>query len=601
MEFGHWPILDRLLREAEGVEGFTSNTRAQAALLHALSNPEHGYWLMPPEHQQHLLSRVMALVPRIGTAPMPRETLEAVFRLWLTTEPFEAISRAVKVVGFTPRSPLPEEDLYPSDGFVGWFMKWARECDVPVAFMFWAGLAAIGSACRYNFFIDRGTELMRLQPYLIFVGEKATGKSTGLDACLEVLRHVNGLVWGWQPGEALPPLRKVHPYHINFLPEDTNQETLMRVLAPKSIPLATFIREKHSGMQDPHITESTGLLALDELTTFFGKDNWAADKRVPFLVRIFADKPYTYHTQKGGSITLAENAVGLFGCCPPDVMQNSVSPLLFQGGFLDRVMVVYRDPLPDHERRFPTARPRDPVVASQLARFLRPLTARLNREELVATREANDWFESWYMAQQEPEDRREHSVKRKANHMWKVAAWLSLSDESAPHIHARHFITAARVLNHEWFHYRRLLGHMEESNETQLMGYIERLLWRAGAVEGKTPGYMMKSELYSLMRAKKGLSPPTVRATPLLQSLLAAERIYLLQGAKSPKSRGHKTGEAYQLSREAAEDFTEQSPSVLRVLTAPHPPSDPHPDETAAPEPEALHTAPVPVLGQGEG
>jgi hypothetical protein len=124
------------------------------------------------------------------------------------------------------------------NGFIGWFLSWVRESDVPLGFYFWAAVGAIGAASRFNFFIDRGTDTLRLNHFLIFVGNKATGKSSALDAAAEVLWRANHSCWGWQPGQPIPNLNENHPWHIKFLPEDTNQETLVRVLQPSLVPLS---------------------------------------------------------------------------------------------------------------------------------------------------------------------------------------------------------------------------------------------------------------------------------------------------------------------------------------------------------------------------
>lgn len=592
VELGHWPVLDRILREAEQLSNIQRDTRAQANLLYALSNPAHGYWEIAPENQQALLSRTMALVPRLNQAKHPKTTLEAMFRLWLVPDPFEALSRAVKVGEFEPRPPQEEESIYPTDGFTGWFMTWARECDVPIAFLFWAAVSALGAACRYNFFIDRGTEPMRLNHYCLFIGEKGTGKSTGLDACCEVLRHLNGQAWGWKPGKPLPNLRETHPFHVRMLPEDTNQETLIRALAPQIVPLSNFVETKTSMMRDPHVTESTGLLALDELTTFLGHGNWAVEKRVPWLNRIIADKPYTYHTQKGGVITLTELAISLLACCPPDIMQSAVSPLLFQGGFLDRSVVVYRDPVPAEERMFPTPRPRDPLGAAQLGRFLLPLSARFHREELLATPEGLDWYNDWYKEQRDPEDVRMQSIARRGNQVWKLAGVLAMADESCPWIGLKHFMAASRVLKNEAFHYTKLLGLLEQTPDSQLMDHIEQVLLRHKAYGDQ---WMTRSELFQILRTKKGLSPPTVKALPLIQSLEASDRIDVRVGTTP-----NRKNEAYRLTRPALVDLRQRSPSGLRALPAPGQLADLHQPDIEAQELEPADTGqePEPELEQ---
>ena len=170
---------------------------------------------------------------------------------------------------------------------------------------------------------------------------------------------------------------------------------------------------------------------------------------------------------------------------------------------------------------------------------------------MLATGEANLWYEDWYSAQREALEAQEPSVKRKANHLWKLAAILAISDKSAPYIQVHHFQQAALIFEAEWVYFRMMLGILDEPPEAAQMTYIEQVLLKAGAVE---PEYMMKGELFRILRNRKGLTPPTVRAVPLLQSLEAAGRIrHLLNVTKLTNQRAN-TGEAYQLTGEAAAD-----------------------------------------------
>ncbi len=57
---------------------------------------------------------------------------------------------------------------------------------------------------------------------------------------------------------------------------------------------------------------------------------------------------------------------------------------------------------------------------------------------------------------------------------------------------------------------------------------------------------MTRRDLFQVLRFKKGLSPPTLRAVPYLESLEQAGRIRQLVNG---------THRGYQLTREAAEDL----------------------------------------------
>lgn len=550
VEFGHWPALDKLLRDAEShLPGFTADTRAQSHLIHALGRPDMGYWMLPPDARSQVVSRLTNLVPRVAACPNPREMIERLFYLYATDAPFENIARALKVVDYQPRDLTFDEHIYPTHGILGAFNYWCRESDVPLGYFFWAGVAMIGAACRYNWFIDRGTDTMRMNHYIILAGDKATGKSTAMDAALEVLRHLNAQVWGWRPGDNLPNLSKEHPFHVRLLPEDTNQETLVRCLRPGEALSKLWIPDAPSNPQLPATLpiESTGMLALDELATFLGRDTWNIAKRVPFLTRIHADKRYVYHTQSGGNILLEECAVSMLACCTPEWLKDAITPLIFSGGFMDRTLVIHREPLP--LPLFPTARPRDPLAAADIARMLVPFTRRWRREELIASPSAIRWFEDWFHRQDHtPDLPHEPSLKRRANHLWKLAGILTLSDGRAPHIMDDHFELADRVFDFEWTRFRKLLGVLEEPPESELMDVIEAWLERRGAIQG-TSVFAKHRDLYAMCANRRGLSPPTQRAKPLLDTLVETERV-----VREPVQRRGQTTYQYQLGVDRAED-----------------------------------------------
>ena len=573
---GHWPYLDKLLRDAEAnTDHVRTNTRAQAGLLYHLSDPAHGFWHMPAEHQMEVVHRLMALVPRIGNNTEPKRLTELLFRLWETTEPLEALSRAVKVEDLTPRPRVLDELVYPTTGLIGTFLDWNGHSSCPVAYSYWAAVAMIGAACRYNFFIDRNSDTLRMNWFIILVGKKGTFKSTGLDAACEVLRHLNCHAHQWKPGTALPDFSEQHPYQVRFLPEDTNQATLVKALATQPLLLKGQLMRP----------EETGLLALDELQTLFGKDTWQIERVVPFFNRIYADKPYVYQTIKGGKITIQNPAVTLIGCCPPEIMRLSVSPALFHGGFMDRTHIIYREPLVGGaSEMYPTPKPRDPLLAATLARALYQLSARRHREEIVATPEGKEYFEKWFRLQPEPEDERDYSLPRKANHLWKHAAILSISSGDVPLIHAQHFEQAARIMEVERHHFRKLLGEMDAPPEALQMQQLQDILFRAGAVE---PAYIMRSTYFDMLRTRKGLCPPTMKAVPLLEDLEKSGRVnHLLNVGK-----GNTQGQAYQLTKSAAGEIKGRIPSVPPTPLVQRPPSPQGPAETASPELEAAQLA----------
>lgn len=553
---GHWPIVDELLRAAEATPNFRAHFGAQAQLLYTLSCSE-GYYHIPPAHQQEVVARVMALVPRVGNHAQPRLMLEALFGLQLGYQPMEDMSRAVKVTSFTPRPLLPDERVYPhlpTQGFLGSFVNWAGECDTPLAYLYWGASCALSVAARARFYIDRGNDILRLQQYLFFVGERGTGKSVGLNAATELLHAMNCQMHGWKPGDKPPDFSKPHPFKVRFLPMDTNQQTLVRCLVQELYEKELFVDPDEWKLitGTTWAPENHGFLALDEAGVFFDKNNFAVDKAIAMLNMIASTLPYTYRTQVGGLIHLPEPVVTLLACTTVDAMQSSITPLLLKTGFTDRAVIVFRDPLRQGERKWPTPPARDPVARGELARWLKGIARSVRREELTADPEATDYMNDWYLKRPDPADAREHSIPRQTNHMWRIAGIHAVSDESAPWIRLRHFQETDAILETEWRGYRRLLGALEEDSVAHLMRYMERILADHGALEDE--GWMKRSALFAIVRFKQGLTPPLVKAVPLLESLEAAGRISRVTLGRA---------EAYHLVGDAAEEARrKRSPSL---------------------------------------
>jgi hypothetical protein len=237
-------------------------------------------------------------------------------------------------------------------------------------------------------------------------------------------------------------------------------------------------------------------------------------------------------------------------------MRDAIDPLMFTGGFMDRTVVVYRDPLPN---TFPTPPPRDPLVAVRLGEALRPLTARLDRQALVATPEAHEWYDNWYRGTPEYTDAQMPSVKRQANNLFQLAGTFALSDQSAPYIHTHHFEKAAAVFDRTWRDFGRFLLEMERTPEITNSEYLEKVIWE----QSQRAGMVSRRQLFNVVRQKAGLSPPSVKALPLLESLEMAgrvEKVVLRTGS------GGRPTEAYRLTDEAAEEWDTKPTAKVAAL-----------------------------------
>lgn len=588
---GLWPIVDTLLRHAANPSVW-DRPRDQAELIYQLGDPKGGYWDLPPAHQQEVVSRLINLVPRIAHSREPKVTLERLLRLWHGPNPFESIARALRVAHPPSRQWTEEERLYRTDGYLQHFTDWCSESDSPIPYLWWSGVVTLAAACGYRFYIDRNADYLRLGSfYLIFTGPKGSLKSVGLNAAKEVLGHLNHQVYPWTPGSELPNYHEKNPFAVRLLPNDTNWRTIVGCLKAEPYVLTHWMTAEELDRsyralvdrQGQYWGQDTGCLLLDELGVLFGRDNFAVDRIVHGLNDIYGGNPYNYRTQSGGVITLQRPALVLAGCCPPDIMQHAVTPLLTAGGLMDRTVVVYDDREVDF--RYSTPEPRDPLIAAELARHLITFTRRLRPLEMAARPDAVKWFDRWFHGRPPPESH-ETSKPRQANLLWRTAGYIALSRGSTPWIEVDDFARGADILDHNWERFGLLSILLEQDEGAKLMDYLEGVLLKQGAVE---PGYMLLSQFYQVIRAKRGLSPPTLKAKPFLESLQQAQRIRIFQTGE-----GRKRAMAIQLTRATGEQLrARRNPTDLPEWPVRRLPEPQRQDDTASHEPQAGSPAPA--------
>jgi hypothetical protein len=553
-----WPIIDTLLQLAEGNPQLREHPNEQAELVYQLGNPDSGYWHLSPAKHTEVVSRIIELVPRVGTSREPKVTLESLFRLWHGPEPYESIARAVRVEPIEPSPWADGDKVYQTGGWLDLFMEWAGDnSDCPKPYLWWGGLAALASVCGWRYYVDRNADKLRLGTlYAILVGPKGSLKSVGLDACREVLWHVNHQVHPWVPGSSLPDTTTPCPFAVRFLPEDTNWRTIIGCLKSELFPMAPWLTPEEldrdvRGMLDVNgnyrCTEH-GVLLLDELGVLFGRENFAVERLIPGLNAIHGGRPFVYQTQSGGKIILERPSLTWVGCCPPDIMRDAVTPTLIKGGMMDRTMVVYR---PRNVRlRHSTPAPRDPVRAAVLAHHLLKFARSLRPTEMIGTADAKDWFDRWFHATPAlGED--ETSKPRLSNHLWRTAAYISLAKGNTPWIHTEDLRAALAILERETQGFRELTRVLEEDEAMMLQSYIERVLLDRGAVEGE--GWVWRRDLLQRLRSKKGLTT-VQRVEPLLESLLAAGRVNKQDGGGP-----NRMGQAWQLTAQAAADLRKRA------------------------------------------
>jgi hypothetical protein len=120
-----WPEYARVIHAAETKDDFSVNIRAQTETVAFLAK---GYFNLPAEFQASIRERLCPLLPRVKVAEVPEACLEALFALTRRPNPEEEISRALKMFDYYLKDfePEPGDDLYPTEGWIGDYIKWVR-------------------------------------------------------------------------------------------------------------------------------------------------------------------------------------------------------------------------------------------------------------------------------------------------------------------------------------------------------------------------------------------------------------------------------------------------------------------------------------------
>lgn len=328
--------------------------------------------------QRDLLQRVAQLIPRCRRAADP-EAAGAMLQRMLALDQ-EELYDALRVEHQTPEAYQLQsgEDLYPTDGFLGRYLRWARWGNAPLGFHFWSAVAAMGAVAQRRVFYP-GARRIFLNSYIVLGGMKSSGKGQALDAATLLLQHVNEVTEGRQ----LTPQERARRL-INTLPPDSTMESLVTQLAARRVGIAERVPQIHQEGEEhlgapPELMragevpiDATGILLLDEMATFFGKDAWAVARKGPFMTTIKESRRYVKLTKRGGLEELENCAVSMLANCAPDWMQNTIQADLLGGGFMDRCVWVYREPAWSRRESWNiiNAPPLDPIEGRFLAEWL---------------------------------------------------------------------------------------------------------------------------------------------------------------------------------------------------------------------------------------
>jgi hypothetical protein len=343
------------------------------------------------------------------------------FRALQKIEDTRELRRALRAVHYRERSPrLEGEDIYPEDGWLGAYLEFAQDSEVPLGWHFWCGVAILGAACRRNLYIDRNAFYITANHYMIMVGPTAAHKSTAIGHALNVLAVMNKEL---EEEIANTTIDK----RVVVLPVKLTPEAMVDALSPER-------RTMKDGSVRQRV-QSIGLLQCAELSVLLGKNVQGADRMIHLATDLYGNdaREYGFRTRKDGEKKLYEPVLSCLFGSTAEWINKSVTSDLFTGGFVGRNMWLPRD---TSQKEFPKPPPMDPVIKNQLGEMLLPW-ARTNTTEVELTPKAEDWFDQWYRenkATPPPIPLMEGWKERKQGHLFKLAMVLAISEMCSPHL-----------------------------------------------------------------------------------------------------------------------------------------------------------------------
>jgi hypothetical protein len=351
--------LERIANELVGVidrEPLGSPLRDQALCSYAacvkeqvLSEDELLQWVVRWAHK----------FPRTRECANPEKALATIMSLSRPLDIHKALQ--VRAAQYEDYKMLKSEAVYRRDGDLQtWFgraLEYAMLNPAPLGFHWWAMANVLGAGCQSRVYMAEGAQEIWPNWYLVLGGRKNCGKSAALKIAMEVIYKVNEKL----EERGFDPL--YHNKKIKILAEEATLKALQ-------LDLARMLDE--SERDRARNIDSTGILPLDEMPSYFGKDTYKVTEKFPFFNTVKNTQHYAKATGAEGTITLRDTALSIIACCSPAWLRSTIQLDQLGGGFWDRCMVVYRTPVRTRAEQYPNWElpPRDPVECSWLAQYI---------------------------------------------------------------------------------------------------------------------------------------------------------------------------------------------------------------------------------------
>jgi hypothetical protein len=442
------------------------------------------------EARDRLLASYYDIFPRCLDDDEPEQCLRDILNLPTSGDVFRALR--VQREMYTHYVAGPEEDIYPTTGFLGNFMSYTKHNMVPSPMYFWAGIAILGAACRRNFMVSGHNRSYRLSNYVLLTGPKGVGKSDAREVAIDVLERANRKVEELKNANDRR-IRDLLTFQIPILGADVTAAGLVEKLAEHCGHTRHLVGPTGEHLPDRD-GESVGIIDADELGGFLGKDSHAVGQKIPMLVEMAFKDSYHKYTKKGGHQDADNLALSILACTAPEWMHNTVVGDALSGGFLDRLLLIHRDE--GHGNWKPSAEVAitDPVKAEKVADWLVELMLYVSDGySMCLTREAvgrcNQWESEMKLAgRRDKDDAAKYSLPRITLHMQKVATLLCISEWDiegpVPWIQRKHINQAIQILEvEEKYREEFMLQAEASSDEPTLKKMMAFIRARGGKVK----------------------------------------------------------------------------------------------------------------------
>lgn len=405
---------ERARRMADRIkqEGWEADVDHQSEVVGFLRN----YWRVLPDTWKEGLTSLA--VSRLGC---PRERFLGIVQL----DDLRKRRRALRALRWQVRRRASDDHVYPTTGWLGGYLEYASESEVPFGWHFWVACSILGAACRRNIYMDRNRYFLYPNTYMILVGATATHKSTAIGTGADLLGQANGLL-------ETQALQASEDRRVVLLPEKITPESMIDALQVGNQTINVDPFDDEHGKVIVRRTDSVGFLMADELANLIGRDVKGADRMVVLLTNLYGCKDdYVAQTLTYGQKALKYTALSFLAGSTMSWINNAITAHIIQGGFTGRCLFLGRNP---PETPYAIMPPIDPVASQALAQMLTPwMKAPLLEAEL--TPDALKWFIEWYESEfHKPllDPNLEGYKNRRQDHLLKLAMILTVSELSHP-------------------------------------------------------------------------------------------------------------------------------------------------------------------------